>query len=758
MIRIEFDIKNNKSIAYDEETKVGVCEYIVQEDTWNIVHTQVEENYQGQGIAKRLVERIMEEAKKKNKKLIAECSYAKKIVEENNKTTSQEGDKETIGKKILKFWKKLNIFNKFSLIGITVFILLGLIAFLLGRIVSGIIAILQIIFIVIAFLMKKQIIKNISKWIPIIIITMSFIIIIPYFIFFKMNIKDYERYDWNEIVLSGVIEQPKSPYGKIYSNSNTYLSLYINNMSKPQFLDYVKKCKEKGFSIDIEQTGNSLYAYNSEGYKLSLYYYEDDNSMNISINSPMELGTLKWTQSELASLIPIPKSTAGNIEEDSKTKFIAYVGNTTMEEYNNYIVLCSNNGFSLNSNKTNKRYSAKNQSSYKIEIEYIGNNIMKVTVYEPEYDISVEIECTENWIFSKYDVKVYINNSYKGIIAHGGTETYNTVLNKGKYSIKFVSAEDESLTGNVNVDISKNETLKFKISCSSLGISVYTIAGATSTEKVEEEKVEQNVSNQTTVETPTEPETDNKQENTTITENTLEVKLEKTFSKEYARRAVIVAMTNGSAIDVFKKDGNTYDVSKFHSYADTSGFYLDIYSDGTWTAKNENTWHVENLKLEQTKEYSGGLIKVTADVTYKDGKYIVSKVHKVMGNAKYIDSEDPFKVSWEDLEPGNSTPYLTVTKKLIEKDRAETDTSNKLDEAEIIAAAKNTFEAYGKNKYPYGFKCHWIVDFIACEVRYDGSCYLKVGVTITNKYGTERRTVAEGVVKGSTVTGFYVSN
>ena len=80
MIRIEFDIKSNKSIAYDENTIVGVCEYIVQENTWNIVHTEVDKNYQGQGIARRLVECIIEEANKNNKKLISDCSYAAKVI------------------------------------------------------------------------------------------------------------------------------------------------------------------------------------------------------------------------------------------------------------------------------------------------------------------------------------------------------------------------------------------------------------------------------------------------------------------------------------------------------------------------------------------------------------------------------------------------------------------------------------------------------------------------------------------------------
>ena len=83
MIEIKFDKDNNKSIAYDNDAKIGECDYIETEETWNIVHTEVSNLYQGQGIARKLVENIIENAKKYNKKLIADCSYAKKVIDKN---------------------------------------------------------------------------------------------------------------------------------------------------------------------------------------------------------------------------------------------------------------------------------------------------------------------------------------------------------------------------------------------------------------------------------------------------------------------------------------------------------------------------------------------------------------------------------------------------------------------------------------------------------------------------------------------------
>ncbi len=81
MIKIEFDKNQNKSIAYDNDTKIGECDFIDSQENWNIIHTEVSNLYQGQGIAKKLVEIVIENARKYNKSVVAECSYAKRIIE-----------------------------------------------------------------------------------------------------------------------------------------------------------------------------------------------------------------------------------------------------------------------------------------------------------------------------------------------------------------------------------------------------------------------------------------------------------------------------------------------------------------------------------------------------------------------------------------------------------------------------------------------------------------------------------------------------
>ena len=85
MIEIIFDKEKNRAVVYNNTIQVGECDFLETEDYWNITHTEVNDEYQGQGIARKLVECIIENAKKENKKLVAECSYAKKILEKYGK-------------------------------------------------------------------------------------------------------------------------------------------------------------------------------------------------------------------------------------------------------------------------------------------------------------------------------------------------------------------------------------------------------------------------------------------------------------------------------------------------------------------------------------------------------------------------------------------------------------------------------------------------------------------------------------------------
>ena len=78
-IDVAMDIDNCRSLAYDGNIKIGECDYQKNGDGWNIYHTEVSSDYEGQGIAKRLVYKILEEAERNKNVVTATCSYAKGV-------------------------------------------------------------------------------------------------------------------------------------------------------------------------------------------------------------------------------------------------------------------------------------------------------------------------------------------------------------------------------------------------------------------------------------------------------------------------------------------------------------------------------------------------------------------------------------------------------------------------------------------------------------------------------------------------------
>lgn len=321
---------------------------------------------------------------------------------------------------------------------------------------------------------KKVITIGVAVIILILVIAFAFLI--------SSEHRKAEKINWSELIMGEVIPEPASNLGEIYSNSDDYLSIEILKLSSEQYKDYVDACKEKGFTVDSDQSDTLYSAYNGEGYNLKLYYYDSKNKLNISLNAPIKMSKIVWPTSEYGKMLPIPKSSLGKIEKDDKTGFTVYIGETSIDDYNEYVSACFEKGFTVDSRKIEKSYDAKNADGYALTVEYIGNNIMLISMKEPEFDVEIKVECRENLMFSEYNVKFYIDDGFIGDIKYGATETYNENLKKGTHTLKFVSVEEEKVSGEVTVDITKDEKLELKISCYSDKIDIDVVSGSVKNE------------------------------------------------------------------------------------------------------------------------------------------------------------------------------------------------------------------------------------------------------------------------------------
>ena len=97
-----------------------------------------------------------------------------------------------------------------------------------------------------------------------------------------------------------------------------------------------------------------------------------------------KLAEFEWPASEVAKLLPIPKSKIGVIEWEASYGFVIYVGETSKEDYNEYVNQCSEKGFNVDYRKGDNYYYAKNSDGYDLSLNYEDENIMFIRIDEPK--------------------------------------------------------------------------------------------------------------------------------------------------------------------------------------------------------------------------------------------------------------------------------------------------------------------------------------------------------------------------------------
>ena len=75
-----YEKDNQRAALYDEGKLIGECDYELEDDHWVITHTFVEKAYGGQGLARKLVNTLIEEARKEQIRIKPVCSYAVKVL------------------------------------------------------------------------------------------------------------------------------------------------------------------------------------------------------------------------------------------------------------------------------------------------------------------------------------------------------------------------------------------------------------------------------------------------------------------------------------------------------------------------------------------------------------------------------------------------------------------------------------------------------------------------------------------------------
>ena len=201
---------------------------------------------------------------------------------------------------------------------------------------------------------------------------------------------------WSGLLMGEYLPELEGAVGNLQTNDEDRLALEFFDITEMKFGEYVVLCKEFGYTVDSEKLGSSFEAYNEEGYRIYLSFWSSSEKLSVDLDAPMEMEEIEWPSSELAKGIPMPKSNVGNVEDDEEDFFVIYLGETTKEDFEDYVSLCVKKGFSINEDKSETYFHAENKKGTELTVEYKGANVIYIRAdlksEEPEQETKPEKE------------------------------------------------------------------------------------------------------------------------------------------------------------------------------------------------------------------------------------------------------------------------------------------------------------------------------------------------------------------------------
>lgn len=286
---------------------------------------------------------------------------------------------------------KKSKFAKVTLGMAAVSIITAIIGFSDGAILAGIFAVIQFGLFLASWLMGARVIPEKKHNLHLLLAIIAFVLIIPVVIFIdKSGSSSYTEdktveYEWPTSGLATMLPQPTTKTGKIDYDYEDSFSIEIYNIPDDEYKEYVKACKERGFTVNASSTDSSYDAYDENEYDLSLSH--NDGDLWIHLSAPTEVKELSWPTMGLATLIPTPSSLKGNISYDQTDMFRAKIVDFDKDMFNAYVDECIDLGFTEDHSRTDNRYSATDANGNELQISFNSDfNYINISIDGPDED------------------------------------------------------------------------------------------------------------------------------------------------------------------------------------------------------------------------------------------------------------------------------------------------------------------------------------------------------------------------------------
>ena len=147
---------------------------------------------------------------------------------------------------------------------------------------------------------------------------------------------------WPHTELVSRLPVPETLCGEVQWESADDYSVDLTGVTQEQFNDYVDACMDNGFKEDYYRDSSDFWAYDTEGYYLTVDYDSEESVMNISIecsdgeDEEIPVGTTttkttKTTTSKKTTTSTSSKKSDGGLSADFKAAMDSY--EQFMDEY-----------------------------------------------------------------------------------------------------------------------------------------------------------------------------------------------------------------------------------------------------------------------------------------------------------------------------------------------------------------------------------------------------------------------------------------
>lgn len=256
------------------------------------------------------------------------------------------------------------------------------------KILSGIIAILMLSSFIAAFLMGSGVIEEKIRNMRLFPLVLAFVLFIPYFATYSNNgkpsppnVRRIETIEWNKLAMGDKLPDYGKNKAEVVENNDRTLRLYFYNQTNSAMEDYVEKCKNFGYNIDVENDRTNFTAYNSEGYYLHLQWLDwRDKELIIDLENPKDRDPIIWPNSTLVKDAPVPNYLIGEVSYESDTSYGVYLVGVEKSYFDEYVSQCMSNGFNIDYSKSKTYFHGKNSDDISIIVEYVGFETLYIRI------------------------------------------------------------------------------------------------------------------------------------------------------------------------------------------------------------------------------------------------------------------------------------------------------------------------------------------------------------------------------------------